>query len=1064
MKKIVISLYTLLFIITTFKAEDENNYYFKKIDLSEGLSQSTIFNIIQDHKGYLWFGTADGLNRYDGYNFRVYVTNPLDSSSISDNGISSIHEDKEGNIWIGTINGVLNKLDRRTDKFHRYYITDYPVEHIASNEKYYDYPIPFSRNNNKTITSIDEDDNGNLWIGTWNKGLIRFNIKEESYKSFVFQPNETSISSNKIMDILVDHLGVIWIGTFGSGLDRLNYTNDSKYAFRNYSELSDSKNSLSNNEIIKILQDKDYSIWIGTYGGGANRFEYYNMNEPLFRRVCLGKDNVSLLGSNTIMDIIQDRSGFLWFGTFGGGITRFDKQKNSFERFTYNPNKNNSLIDDDVLSIYEDASGIIWIGTHLGKGISKLEKNTVKFESIKYDPSSSFGLPDNVVWAIYEDENILWIGTYRQGLIKYDLKKGIQKVYKSTSDNKVIGDDHVRSIEKDNFGNLIIGTYKGGLNIFDPVKEKSIVYQYDAENQFSISSNQIQDILLLNDTLWLATFGGGLCYAPNYTQDNLTSLKFYSLKNIPGDPSTLSDNRIYKLLHHNNNIWIGSFGGGLNQFNMTEKIFYRYQNNPSDFNSLSDDRVISLNSLNDSIIYVGTYGGNLNEFNLRTGKFKRFTERDGFTSHVIYGLVIDNNQSLWASSDDGLFKYYPKEKIVGHYDIQDGLQSLEFSGGAYYKSPNGRIYFGGVNGLNYFHPDSITVNNYIPPLVISSFKIFNNELKGERDSITLTYDQNFFSFEFAALDYTNPSENMYEYILEGFDKNWRSADSEYRIAHYTNLPPGDYKFKVIGSNNDGVWNKEGSEIYLTILPPFWQTWWFISVAVILIGGFIYFISTVRYRNLLAIEKVKSKLAADLHDNVGAGLTEISILTELAASEVKETSSDFSNRLKNVSEIARQLVDNMSDIVWFINPKRDSLHDLIVRLKDFYSDFLSQTGVAFKTININKIKNIKLPMDYRQNLYLILKEGINNSIKHSRCNKIELKANLRGDYLELIIKDDGIGFDINNHKSGNGLINMKERAEKIGGRIKCNSSKDKGTSLTFLGKISRLHKLKAKLQV
>ena len=1060
MKKIITYIIISIAVANILFADEPENYYFKKIELSDGLSQSTIFNILQDQRGFLWFGTADGLNRYDGYSFKVFVNDPMDSNSISGNGISALYEDNDGNIWIGTVGGILNKFDRSTEIFHKYHITDYSTETAVSENKYYEYPIPFSRNNPKTITTIEEDNNGNLWIGTWDKGLIRFNKKTQNYKYYIHSKNQNSISSNRIMDLLVDHHGVIWIGTFGAGLDRLNYYNDSDFVFFNYNSRINEAHKISDDEIIKLYQDEDFTIWIGTYGGGINRFEYYNMKKPLFERICLNSDNISLLGTNTVMDVLQDESGYLWIGTFGGGITRYDKLRNEFSRFTYNPEKENTLIDNDVISLCEDASGIIWIGTHLGKGVGKLEKNTVKFKSIIYDPSSKYGLPDNVVWSIYEEGNTLWIGTYREGLLKYDLNKGLIKSYKPN----VISDDHIRSIQKDDFGNLIIGTYKGGLNIFDPIKETVIVYKYNPADKYSISSNQIQDILLRSDTLWLATFGGGLCYTTNYTKENLRNLKFTSLKNIPGDPSTLSDNRTYKLFSYKDYMWIGTFGGGFNKYDLKEKLFYRYQNKPGVNNSLSDDRVISINQLNDSSLFIGTYGGNLNMFNPQTNNYVRYSERSGISSHVIYGIVIDDKMQVWLSSDEGLFKYDPNTKIVNHYNIQDGLQSLEFSGGAYYTTENGRIYFGGVNGLNYFHPDSISVNTYVPPVVISSFKVFNTEMKGEHQDITLSYDQNFFSFEFAALDYTNPSENMYEYILEGFDDEWRYTSAKYRIAHYTNLSPGNYKFRVIGSNNDGVWNKEGVVVNLTILPPYWQTWWFITFSILLIGGIIYYISTLRYRNLLAIEKVKSKLAADLHDNVGAGLTEISILTEIAAAQIEDTADKSSLKLKNISEIARQLVDNMSDIVWVVNPQRDSLHDLIVRLKDFYSDFLSQTGVAFKTSNIDKIKNIKLHMDYRQNLYLILKEGINNAIKHSNCKKIELKTNLRGEFLELTISDDGKGFDSLKSSMGNGINNMTERAKKIGGRIKWISSPEKGTSITFIGKIDKFHKLKAKFQV
>ena len=297
-------------------------------------------------------------------------------------------------------------------------------------------------------------------------------------------------------------------------------------------------------------------------------------------------------------------------------------------------------------------------------------------------------------------------------------------------------------------------------------------------------------------------------------------------------------------------------------------------------------------------------------------------------------------------------------------------------------------------------------------------------------------------------------------MLEGLDDSWNYVDADHRIANYINLPAGEYSFHVMGTNSDGLWNKHGTSIKLIIRPPFWLTWWFITLMTLLLGMILYYLSTNRIKHQLAIEKLKTKLAADLHDNVGASLTEISILSEVAVQ--KSNGEGNPKELKNISEIARQLIDTMSDIVFVVNPERDSLYDLIIKLKDSYNDFLNSVGISFKVKNIDKTNDVKLPMEYKQNLLLIFKEGINNSIKHSNCSKIILEANIRGDVIEMILSDDGSGFDEKNMIYGNGLRNMESRAKKIGGRMKWRSSQETGTVIIFIGKIDRFSKLKSLL--
>ena len=317
--------------------------------------------------------------------------------------------------------------------------------------------------------------------------------------------------------------------------------------------------------------------------------------------------------------------------------------------------------------------------------------------------------------------------------------------------------------------------------------------------------------------------------------------------------------------------------------------------------------------------------------------------------------------------------------------------------------------------------------------------------------IELSYSQNVFSFEFSALDYSAPNKNRYAYIMEGFDKNWIYSGNR-RFITYTNLDPGKYVFKVIGSNNDGVWNKTGTELAIIISPPFWRTWWFILSVVIIVGGMIYLIIYYKVKNLIGIERLRAKLAADLHDNIGSSLTEISILSEVVSHKINSADDNTKKSLKMISDNSRNLIDSMSDIVWLVNPKRDSLYDLILRLRDTYSELSSYTNISFRSENIKELEKISLSMEHRQHLYLIFKEAINNSINHSKCSQIVLDASVKGKRLEMTLKDDGTGFDSTFMSLGNGVNNMKERAKTIGGVLFILSEPGKGTVVQFNGDV------------
>ena len=590
----------------------------------------------------------------------------------------------------------------------------------------------------------------------------------------------------------------------------------------------------------------------------------------------------------------------------------------------------------------------------------------------------------------------------------------------------------------------------------------------------NLSSNIIQ--IVYEDSkkrLWIGTGGGLDLYERNKNE-------FINFTNRPSDLYSLSSNQVQSCIFEdrNGNLWIGTWNG-LNKipasdlknvFTYPDSVrFVRYRFQADVKNGLSDERIVSAYEDAKGNLWFGTYGGGLNlltadQQEIQDGKFIHYTIKDGLPSNIIYRIEPDDKGDLWLSTDNGLSMFNPEKKTFRNYDASDGLQGNQFFWGAGFKGKNGELYFGGTNGFNVFNPGQLKNNNHIPPIVITSFQIFNKPVGINEEGsplkksimstkeIELSYSQAVFSFEFAALDFTVPSKNHYAYMMEGFDDNWIYSGNR-RFVTYTNLDPGKYIFKVRGSNNDGVWNEKGTEIAITILPPLWRTWWFMTMAILLIGGIIVLIIYSRVKHLLEIERLRTKLAADLHDNIGSSLTEISILSEVISKKINTVDESIRRSLNMISVNSRNLIDNMSDIVWLVNPKRDSLYDLILRLRDTYSELSSYASISFRSENIKSLEKVSLSMEHRQHLYLIFKEAINNCITHSGCSEITLDASVRGRKLQMTLKDNGKGFLIDHASNGgNGLNNMKNRAETIGGILNIYTKLDGGTTIQFEGDI------------
>ena len=419
-----------------------------------------------------------------------------------------------------------------------------------------------------------------------------------------------------------------------------------------------------------------------------------------------------------------------------------------------------------------------------------------------------------------------------------------------------------------------------------------------------------------------------------------------------------------------------------------------------------------------------------------TGSFKHLSMKDGLPGNVIYGILEDNSGNLWLSTNQGLSKFNPTTKAIKNYDKNDGLQSNEFNAGACLKLENGELLFGGINGFNIFNPDSIKESNYEPPLVFTSFKVFNKSIFSgpyiaNDQCIQLSYKQNFFSFEFAALDYRQTSKNQYAYKMEGIDEDWVYTGTR-RYVSYTNIEPGNYKFLIKGTNKDGIWSRHTSNLNIRIKPPYWKTWWFKILSILIVSLFFYMYHKYRLNKLLEIERLRTQIASDLHDDIGSALTKISIYSEQIHSGINKNM--IFNSSKKIGILSREVIATMSDVIWSIDSRNDTLKDLTERMRDLAYDSLpmSDVHVVFQTKGFEK--NRKIPVNYRQNIFYIFKEAINNILKHANAKEVRIELSYIEKIFTLTIKDNGIGFNLDTVKKGNGLKNMKMRADRIGASL------------------------------
>ncbi len=949
----------------------------KHITTEDGLVDNKILSMIQDSKGYLWFGTYSGVSKWDGNNFENMTTN----DGLTSPAILDIVEMPDSTLLFSTYGkGFVTYKNGIIDTFNT-------TDGLSSNMIYRfqdgkDYALLFSDKLQK-----------------FQSGKI------------IDYPIQPEILEGSLSNMELEENGNKYLSSRTGGF----YVKEGKFE-----KLFTTKDGLFSNKISVMMKDFNDNILIGTYEG-INKYKDGKITT-------LDYKNKSIKGF--INNIMVANDSTIYYSCEFGLVVEKGK---SIEILT----TKNGLLENEVQLTLEDNKGNIFIG-YSNAGISIYKPN--RFTNyVSYTDDDKF-IPNSIV---QDNNSNLIIGT-NNGLTNLSNKRIVE--YNQLTNNTVL------SLTVDKSNNLFIGTKRGFNILSDNVLEK-----YLLGNK---SNNGINDIALSydGDVLLAVRRQGIVAFTPDEQSNKKFITSFLNSSNPPEQEKVkggtlsyitlkngLQNTFILDLLNaKDSTLVIGYQGRGVSFYK--DGVFKHI--NKED--GLTDGVVTTIFEDANGDFWFGTRTGGISIY--QNGIFDTINVSNGLSSNDIRGIVKVNDK-VYVSTANGLnviVKYSDGYFVRKLYEV-DGLASNSCSRNAFLLDKDNNIWIGTSKGISKFDPSSDNIISTPPKINIIGIELFNEKYPLDNIIKTqeLNYDQNYIKFIYTGINLTAPNKVIFKYKLNGVDKDWIESNVTY--ANYTNLDDGDYTFEVKARNEWGFWSKPTS-LPFTINPAWWETWWFYTLTIFSIGSLIAFIVSYRYRQLLAVEKIRNKISTDLHDSIGSGLSEITILSELLNAQPNAKVDDFKNGLENISVTARSLVGNMSDIVWLVNPSKDSLRDLLLRLHDSYQEVLGQANISFEIKNIEKLENMKLSMTFRQHLFLLFKEAINNALKYSKCSQLILDIDQSGKDLYLSLYDNGIGFDLSNHKAGNGLINMQNRAKQINGNLKITSRVNEGTTLKFSGKI------------
>lgn len=990
-------------------------FSFRNLSINEGLSQSSVVDIAIDDAGFLWLATQDGLNRYDGRELVIFKKNFDDITTTTGSRLGKIVNGQGNTLWLITSGGRLEKLNLYNETFASVRTIDTvvlpPVSCLLQEDKnmlwigtenrgLYGYDLTTNKiveyynygNDDKPVRSIQylfKDSNHTLWVLT-NSGYARLGRdKDAGHHNEATPPSRDGISYS-VMD--EDGNKNLWIGSYGKGLFLKRAQDPALVPFTGYG----GKNNLPANLVIETVNVDDAGqIWVGTYGNGLYVID---AARSIINHYVNNKKDPFSISYNDVLSIKEDKQGGIWIGTDGGGVSHYDKRLNNFAMLTGN-NVPEDISIEQVRAITTDRQGGVWIGTS-STGLTFANSRNNIFETYHYPPApNAEGNFDRVVSLYTDAQGDIWVGTQGNGLLVVDAisKKVKTRFFPDGSNGHSIPDRTIWCMLPAQNNQVWAGTRNGGLCLMD--KQKGLITNYNTSGGNRTLENNVRSLTQVNDSTlgigfekrgvqFLNTRTGNLFVRPNKTLDSLIALE-----------------TIFKC------------------------VWYR---NP--------------------LLWIGTLGRGMIAFDLNTGEAHIINDQQGLPNNTVYGIMPGEEDHLWLSTNKGICRFVPPAdlKTVNRADFtiflaEDGLQSNEFNTGAYHRAADGTLLFGGINGLTIFHPDQIALTNSAAHVVITQAMVNNQPLVSDtgmayKKILRLPYSRNAVSFNFSALDFVSPRRFNYYYQLQGYDTKWIDAGNRNYVA-YTNLPPGRYVFKVKAALQSPD-KSTVTELVIIIDPPFWRTPWFIGLCVLVLMGLLYAIYRYRINELLHLQKVRNRIATDLHDDIGTTLTNISILSELSKKNLhKEEAGTFLDRIAEEVHNSSQALD---DIVWSINTKNDTLAQTVARMRRYAAEVFDAANITYTLQLDEQFEKYKLNMEQRRDCFLIFKEAINNIYKHANAKHVEIKVWIEKGHLHMIIRDDGKGFDTTTQTHRNGIKNIHNRIEKWNGKITMNSVQGVGT--------------------
>jgi ligand-binding sensor domain-containing protein len=966
-------------------AQEAEGISFKKISsentiIEKGLSQNMVLSIFQDDKGFMWFGTWDGLNRFDAYNFDIFSK----EQGLSSETIRAIFQD--GNkLWIGTENG-LNAMDM----------------HSGEIQKYFSNPLDSTSLTNNWINHIFRDHLDRLWICTA-AGLSEFIRDKNEFRQIFSRNYDNPMRSNHFNMMTIDKEKDFWIAT-NYGL--VHFVLETGVVTRYYSK-PDDKASLPSNQVKTVITDENGHVWVGTARGLVR----FLPETKQFERIKLLEKQGAANHQPDITSLAWESEKGLWAGTDGEGLFFMDAATGQVDNHTQSSSRLYSLSDNRVQKIYIDNQGIIWIGTF--NGLNKIDRNAPRFRLYRNDPTQTNTINSNFVWCFEETkENEVWIGT-DAGISIFDQTNFSFRFITRTPDNpNTLASNQVRSIYKAPDGQVWIGTRDKGLSIYNVKNSQFLNLSHNINDSTSLSDNFVFSINGPSDgTIWVATNNGLNKYLPG-------SKNFKRYYHEPNNPNSLPNSRVYSIYLDNNEVLWVSTANGLARYRPQTDNFITYMIPESMMraNRVYTNQFFEANSDKTGNLWIGTRGGGLVKLNPQTEVFEIFTQHDGLPNNVVYAAAHDQAGNFWVTTNWGLSRYIPSENSFINYDVTDGIQSNEFNLNAMMMTSMGQVFVGGMNGFNTFYPESIKTNTQPPPVRITAFKKFNIAqpiVPKSGDTIRLNYNDNFFTFEFTALDYTNPSKNKFRFMLQKYDADWIERGADKRFAEYANIKPGTYQFKVIAANSDGYWNEEGTSLTIIIRPPWYATYFFRISALLLLIILSYSIIRMRVRainrkhevekNYLAFEKQLFELeqkALQLQMNPHFMFNSLNSIQSFV---LKNDTDNAIRYLSKFSQLMRRTLANSRESMITV---KDEIQALALYLEieklrfdekfDFNIEIEPEIDDSF----------IEIPP-------MILQPYVENAIIHGlmhspRKGHLRIHISLREDTIVCSIEDDGIG--------------------------------------------------------